>query len=479
MHKFGWKFQNSYQELPPILFEEATPKSFKAPKVLLFNELLAYSLGIETDWFNTHDATEFLSGAARPIGSQPIAQAYAGHQFGHFTLLGDGRAILLGEHQVTEDKTVDIQLKGCGPTPYSRRGDGLATLNSMLKEYIFGEAMHALGIPTSRSLGIVETGEWVMRERPYRGAILTRVASSHLRIGTFEFARLHSTDTLMALTDYAIKRHDPDLANDANRYLIFLERVIDRQAFLVAKWMSVGFVHGVMNTDNISIAGETIDYGPCAFIDEYDPRAVFSSIDRQGRYAYGNQPHIMHWNLCRFAETLLPLIHPDNIDESIKQVETVLTTFPHQYETYWQQFFSQKLGFDSTSHQINALIHDFLRIMQSEALDFTNTFHQLATGTLTNPSFKQWLNSWELELSRNNQTREIAQQRMQEVNPVITPRNHILESVIYEAGETGKLDSFHDLLAALRNPYSPTNRDHVLHSPKPSSIPRTVTYCGT
>ena len=479
MRTSGWEFQNTYQELPPILFEPTRPKQYRAPKALLLNESLAAKLGIDVGWFNTIDAVDVLSGNRLPEASKPIAQAYAGHQFGNFTILGDGRAILLGEHRTPTNQLVDIQLKGSGPTPYSRRGDGLATLNSMLKEYIFGESMHALGIPTSRCLSIIETGESVFRERPYRGAVLTRVASSHIRIGTFEFAHLHSADTVKALADYAIQRHDPDLINEECRYLQFLERVIDRQARLVAQWMSVGFVHGVMNTDNVSIAGETIDYGPCAFIDEYDPQAVFSSIDRQGRYAYGNQPRIIHWNLCRFAETLLPLINPENINEAIQQAETVLEKFPNLYQMYWQQFFAKKIGFDYVSEETNALVDQFLKIMQSERLDFTSTFDQLSTGTLSAPAFNPWIRNWETELSNKNLTAGMAQRQMRCVNPVITVRNHILESVIDEVGETGQMDSFQDLLVALRQPYSETNRVHGLYPPKPFEIPRTVTYCGT
>ena len=305
----GWNFDNSYARLPKSFFSGTNPTPVRSPKLITLNHQLAASLGLNAEALQSEDGVAVLAGNRIPEGASPLAQAYAGHQFGHFNMLGDGRAVLLGEQITPQGKRVDIQLKGPGRTPYSRGGDGRAALGPMLREYIISEAMHALGIPTTRSLAVVTTGEAVIRETELPGAILTRVAASHLRVGTFQYvAKWGTVEELRILADYTLKRHFPDVEADGNPYLSLLQEVIKRQAELIAKWQLVGFIHGVMNTDNMAISGETIDYGPCAFMDVYDPATVFSSIDRQGRYAYGNQPSIAGWNLARFAETLLPLL---------------------------------------------------------------------------------------------------------------------------------------------------------------------------
>ena len=330
----GWRFDNTYALLPDDLFVPTTPARVREPRVSILNHRLADELGLDLGTLSPEAAAALFAGQDLPAGSRPIAQAYAGHQFGHFTMLGDGRAILLGEHRTPSGRLVDIQLKGSGRTRFSRGGDGLAALGPMLREYVISEAIAALGIPTTRSLAVVTTGEPVYRESVRRGAILTRVAASHIRVGTFEYAARRDEKTLRALADYAIARHYPELVEAPQKYLEFFRAVADRQAALIARWQHVGFIHGVMNTDNMAISGETIDYGPCAFMNAYDPGTVFSSIDRGGRYAYGNQPRIAQWNLARFAETLLPLLDPDQ-EKAVAVAMEVLEDFPARFERYW------------------------------------------------------------------------------------------------------------------------------------------------
>ncbi|MCL9797606.1 YdiU family protein, partial [Frankia sp. AgKG'84/4] len=331
----GWNFDNSYARLPKSFFTSLNPTPVRSPKLIILNDSLAASLGLNAEALQSETGVAVLAGNQIPEGASPLAQAYAGHQFGHFNMLGDGRALLLGEQMTPLDERFDIQLKGPGRTPYSRGGDGRATLGPMLREYIISEAMHALGIPTTRSLAVVTTGEPVIRETALPGAILTRVAVSHLRVGTFQYAAKWGTvEELRILADYALKRHFPDIDTDENRYLPLLQEVIKRQAGLIAKWQLVGFIHGVMNTDNMTISGETIDYGPCAFMDEYDPATVFSSIDTGGRYAYGNQPNIGGWNLARFAEALLPLLHADQ-EQAVKLAQDAISEFPELYHHNW------------------------------------------------------------------------------------------------------------------------------------------------
>jgi len=478
MQRPGFIFQNTYQQLPEVLFEKSSAKPFASAKPLILNRDLAKDLHIDPDWLESEKAIQILSGGSVAEGSIPIAQAYAGHQFGHFTVLGDGRALLLGEHQVN-DRLMDIQLKGSGPTKFSRRGDGLATLAAMLKEYIFGEALHALNIPTTRSLGIMLTGELVRREGFQPGAVLTRVAASHIRVGTFEFARLESDETLKNLADYTIARHDPDLIGSDDCYLRFLERVIDRQASLVAKWMSVGFIHGVMNTDNVTISGQTIDFGPCAFMDHYDSEAVFSSIDLHGRYAYTNQPKIMHWNLCRLAEALIPLIDIRDENLAIEKAQAIINTFSERYEHYWQEALCKKLGFPKPSSEAVKLIQELLLQMDQHGADFTHTFNQLSRGNLPLPILDSWQQAWYKELLDQQIDLPKAYALMRQVNPVVIPRHHIIDKIMRDTESSLSNSELVELIEILRNPYSDQYLEHPLANPKPKDTPPTVTYCGT
>ena len=356
INKTGWHFDNSYARLPKSFYTSQNPTTVRSPKLIIFNNTLAKSLGLNIQALQSEEGTAVFAGNQIPEGASPLAQAYAGHQFGHFTMLGDGRALLIGEQISPQDERFDIQLKGSGRTSYSRGGDGRAALGPMLREYIISEAMYALGIPTTRSLAVVTTGESVMRETELAGAVLTRVAASHLRVGTFEYAAKWGTvEELQSLADYTISRHYPEIKDDENRYLSLLQEVIKRQASLIAKWQLVGFIHGVMNTDNVTISGETIDYGPCAFMDAYDPATVFSSIDRQGRYAYGNQPNIGGWNLARFAETLLPLLHADE-EQAVQMAQDAITEYIDLYQSNWLTGMRSKLGIFNEETEDKSLI---------------------------------------------------------------------------------------------------------------------------
>ena len=382
-NKIGWNFDNSYADLPEIYFTKMDPNPVKEPELVILNDTLATTLGLNADALKEEGIAVF-AGNEIPEGAMPLAQAYAGHQFGHFTMLGDGRAMLIGEQITPTRERFDIQLKGSGRTAYSRGGDGRAGLGPMLREYIISEAMHALGIPTTRSLAVVTTGETILRETMLPGAIVTRIAESHLRVGTFEFAIQWGTfDDLRRLADYAIKRHYPEIEADKNRYLSFLQAVIAQQAALIAKWQLVGFIHGVMNTDNMTISGETIDYGPCAFMDTYDPATVFSSIDVQGRYAYGNQPSIAGWNLARFAETLIPLLHEDE-EEAIKIGQDAMSGFHDHYQSNWLSGMRAKLGLFNEEKDDETLIDNLLTLMTKYKADYTNTFRALAFNNLEN-----------------------------------------------------------------------------------------------
>src|SRR5437763_3907476 len=392
----GWRFDNTYSELPGILFTPAEPAAFRAPRVAILNHRLADDLGLDLGVLRPEAAAALFAGQDFPAGARPIAQAYAGHQYGHFTMLGDGRAILLGEHRAPDGRLADIHLKGAGPTRYSRGGDGLAALGPMLREYVISEAMAALGIPTTRSLAVVTTGEPVYRESVRRGAVLTRVAASHVRVGTFEYlAARRDGPALRALADYAIGRHYPELADAPHKYLAFFRAVQDRQAALVARWQLVGFVHAVMNTDNVAVSGETIDYGPCAFMNAYDPETVFSSIDHAGRYAYGNQPRIAHWNLARFAEALLPLLDPDQ-EKAVASATEALGEFPTRFDGYWLAGMRDKLGLRTEEAGDAGLVRELLDWMQKSRADFTNTFRDLSADEppggdrYHDPDFRAW-----------------------------------------------------------------------------------------
>ncbi|WP_085508172.1 protein adenylyltransferase SelO [Thalassobacillus devorans] len=485
-HKeIGWNFENSYARLPKPFFEQVKPETVPSPKPVIINKSLAATLGLNGDSLETEEGVKVLAGNHVPDQAEPIAQAYAGHQFGHFTMLGDGRAVLLGEQITPSEKRLDIQLKGSGRTPFSRRGDGRATLGPMLREYIISEAMHALGVPTNRSLAVVTTGESVIRETPLPGAILTRVAASHLRVGTFEYARrLDDIEKLQELADYAIERHFPEIELNEDRYLAFYEEVVRRQAKLIANWQLIGFIHGVMNTDNMTISGETIDYGPCAFMDEYDPATVFSSIDVQGRYAYQNQPAIGQWNLARLAEALLPLIHEDQ-DHAVELAQEILGHYQEFYHNYWLAGMRKKLGIQNEEEKDEKLIEDLLDIMKNHRADFTNTFRLLTLGkpedTAMNesPEFKQWYERWQHRLDRQDLSKTSAYQEMKKVNPAIIPRNHRVEEALEAAVQNSDYSVTERLLEVLSDPYaySPEQEEYTT-LPAPSRLPYR-TYCGT
>lgn len=480
----GFNLENTYSSLPEMFFTKKGPSHVKAPSLVKLNNSLAKELGLNIDALKSSDGVEILSGNKIPEGSIPLAQAYAGHQFGHFTLLGDGRALLLGEHITPKGERVDIQLKGSGRTPYSRGGDGKAALGPMLREYIISEAMHALNIPTTRSLAVTKTGEAVIRETYLKGAVLTRIASSHIRVGTFQYARNWGTvEDVKKLADYTLKRHYKEIENEENPYLSLLKGVIKRQAELIAKWQLVGFIHGVMNTDNMTISGETIDYGPCAFMDSYDPETVFSSIDINGRYAYKNQPNMAVWNLARFAETLLPLLSTDK-DEAIKLAEDELSDFSEIFENNWISGMRAKLGIFNEEASDEELIKNLLSIMQKYKADYTNTFRSLTLGDLdnteifTSEEFKEWYKMWQERLSRQDESNELSKKLMKSSNPAVIPRNHRVEEAL-EAAENGDYSVMDKLLDVLISPFDYSKeQEEYAKLPKPSSC-RYKTYCGT
>ncbi|WP_031513791.1 protein adenylyltransferase SelO [Desulfofalx alkaliphila] len=479
----GWNLEHTYAQLPGMFYSKLNPVAVPAPKLVILNHSLAKSLGLNSQVLQREDGVAVLAGNRLPKGAIPLAQAYAGHQFGYFTMLGDGRAILLGEQITPSGERFDIQLKGSGKTPYSRGGDGRAALGPMLREYIISEAMHGLGIATGRSLAVVTTGETVIRQTRQPGAVLTRVAASHLRIGTFEYAaRWGTVEDLRALADYTLKRHFPEADHTDNPYLYLLGEVIKRQASLVAKWQLVGFIHGVMNTDNVTLSGETIDYGPCAFMDTYHPDTVFSSIDRQGRYAYGNQPIIAQWNLARFAETLLPLID-DNQAEAVKLAQGAHSDFAKLYHSNWLAGMRAKLGIFNEESKDESLIQQLLDLMQRYGADFTNTFRAL---TLDRPGdaplfdsaeFKQWYQLWQARLGRQQQSKEAVHQLMRKSNPAVIPRNHRVEDAL-AAAEKGDYSVMRRLLAVLSDPYRYSAEQDQYSTPPPKNQ-RYVTFCGT
>ncbi|WP_028550264.1 protein adenylyltransferase SelO [Paenibacillus sp. UNC451MF] len=485
MVETGWNFDNSYARLPETMFTKLNPTPVSSPNLIILNGPLAAYLGLNVQALQSNAGLAVLAGNQIPEGALPLAQAYAGHQFGHFTILGDGRALLLGEHITPSGERVDIQFKGSGRTPYSRGGDGRAAIGPMLREYIISEAMYGLGIPTTRSLAVVSTGESIIRETEQPGAILTRVAASHIRVGTFQYAANRGTEQdLRALADYTLHRHFPEVEVDENRYLSLLQAVIKRQAALIAKWQLVGFIHGVMNTDNMAISGETIDYGPCAFMDAYDPATVFSSIDVHGRYAYGNQPQIAMWNLARFAETLLPLLHV-NEEQAIKLAEDALSEFALLFQRNWLGGMRAKLGIFNEEPQDESLIEDLLGMMQKHHADYTNTFLAL---TFDKPEdmvfygttgFTQWHELWLARLGRQDESRASSHQLMQSSNPALIPRNHRVEEALEAAVKQADYSVMERLLDVLSNPYahSPEQADYSV-LPAQSGRPY-QTYCGT
>lgn len=477
-HVSGWNLQNSYKKLSPGLFTETKPQRASDPEMVQWNKEVAESLGINKEWLQSDEGMKVLAGNQLPEGSEPIAQSYAGHQFGHFNRLGDGRAILLGEQVMVNGDLVDIQLKGAGRTPYSRGGDGRAALGPMLREYLISEAMHGLGIPTTRSLAVVETGDDIARETLLPGAILTRVAASHIRVGTFQFAATFTKpEELQALADYTIERHYPELLKEDHPYVALLRKVIEVQAGLIAKWQAVGFIHGVMNTDNMTISGETIDYGPCAFMDTYDPATVFSSIDVQGRYAYGNQPYMAGWNLARFAESLIPLLH-DETEEAVKIAQEEIGEYNRIYIHKWTGEMRAKLGLFTAEESDKALIHDLLEIMKEQGADYTNTFIALTFRTLDQPAFKEWIARWQERLKRQEASEAEVEQLMKNHNPAVIPRNYYVEKALTAAVNKGDYHLFEELLAVLAHPYA-----HTAEQEKYKEVPvqddNYQTYCGT
>lgn len=479
----GWRFDNTYSRLPEALFAPATPAAVREPRVAILNHRLAEQLGLNLSSLAPAAAAALFAGQILPAGSRPIAQAYAGHQYGGFTMLGDGRAILLGEHRIPSGRLVDIQFKGSGRTPFSRRGDGRAALGPMLREYIISEAMAALGIPTTRSLAVVTTGEPVYRTVAQRGAILTRVAASHIRVGTFEYAARRDEPTWKALADYTIDRHYAELSDAPHKYREFFRAVADRQASLVARWQNVGFIHGVMNTDNVAISGETIDYGPCAFMNAYDPATVYSSIDHGGRYSYGNQPHIMQWNLARLAETLLPLFDPD-LEQSIAFAKEVLTDFLARFERYWLAGMRDKLGLTTEQPDDLDLVTSLLEGMHSTGADFTQTFRKLSRDNPDGITPKcdvqlaEWTARWHERIQREGESPAAARTRMRNVNPAVIPRNHRVEEALAAAEERDDLSPLHRLVDVLSSPFDERS-EFARYEEPPADESGYRTFCGT
>jgi uncharacterized protein YdiU (UPF0061 family) len=486
-------FQNTYAALPANFFARVAPTPVASPRLIKLNRPLAVHLGLDPDVLDSPEGADILSGKRLPDGAEPIAMAYAGHQFGHFVpQLGDGRAILLGEVIDKDGVRRDIQLKGSGPTPFSRRGDGRAALGPVLREYIVSEAMFALGIPTTRSLAAVTSGESVMRETVLPGAVLTRVAASHIRVGTFQyFAARQDTDAVRRLADHVIARHYPQLAGTDNPYHTLLEAVVGRQASLVARWLLVGFIHGVMNTDNTSISGETIDYGPCAFLDHYDPAQVFSSIDEMGRYAYANQPRIALWNLTRLAECLLPLLSDDQ-EKAIAEAQEILAGFPEQFSAAYQAGLRGKIGLFTSRDGDEALVQDLLDAMAQARADFTNTFRRLGDAALdavnearvrslfADPAaIDEWTLRWRARIAAEPQSAAARQAAMHAVNPAVIPRNHRIEAVIVAAVASDDTAPFEELIRVLAKPFEERPEFADYANPPKADERVCQTFCGT
>jgi serine/tyrosine/threonine adenylyltransferase len=490
---FHFPFDNSYARLPDRFFARVTPTPVAAPKLVRLNRELAVELGLDPDWLASPEGVEILAGRRVPQGAEPIAMAYAGHQFGQFVpQLGDGRAILLGEVVGRDGVRRDIQLKGSGPTPYSRRGDGRAALGPVLREYLVSEAMAALGVPTTRTLAAVLTGEAVARETFLPGGVLTRVASSHIRVGTFEFFAARSdSDGVRLLADHVIARHYPQAAAADRPYRALLDEVIARQAELVAQWLLIGFIHGVMNTDNMSVAGETIDYGPCAFMDAYDPATVFSSIDAYGRYAYGNQPRIALWNLARLAEALLPLLGARE-DEALADAQAALAAFAPRIDAAYQSGLRRKIGLFSERDDDRTLAQGLLDTMAKNQADFTLTFRRLSEAAADSAgdanlralfadasAYDAWATRWRERLSREPQDGAARRAAMRAVNPAFIPRNHRVEAVIDAAVARNDFGPFEELLSVVTKPYE-DQPDFAHYADPPAPHERVLqTFCGT
>ena len=483
MNKINWNFNNTYFNLSEPFREKINPTPVKKPEIILLNNDLSKLLSLDFSKMSNSELSNVFSGNLLPSGSNSIAQAYAGHQFGHFTMLGDGRAILLGEHVSQSNKKYDIQFKGSGKTAFSRNGDGRAALGPMLREYIISEAMNALKIPTTRSLAVVKTGELIQREKALQGAILTRVASSHIRVGTFQYiAARQKDDELKTLLDYTIDRHYPEIKNSNNQALDLLNRLIEKQCDLVVDWMRVGFIHGVMNTDNMTVSGETIDYGPCAFMDTYDPKTVFSSIDQNGRYAYCNQPGITKWNLARFAECLIPFFEKDQ-KKAIQIATETINDFDKKYEEKWMNMMRGKLGLSGLDNNDKSLILDLLTWMHEKKADYTNTFCHLMNfdpkkeKIFEDSKFIVWKKRWKERLLKNDNNQIKSIELMKNNNPLVIPRNHKIEEAL-EAAELNDMEPINKILEILKNPYD--KQSEIIDYQYPSkSSEKYQTFCGT
>ncbi|GAN68371.1 protein adenylyltransferase SelO [Acetobacter orleanensis] len=485
----SFSLRQTYSQLPDHFYASAVLTPVAAPRLIKLNGPLAQSLGLDVDWLSGPDGLAMLSGSCMPQGVQPVALAYAGHQFGHFVpQLGDGRALLLGDVTDASGQVREIQLKGSGRTAYSRRGDGRAALGPVLREYVVSEAMAALGVPTTRALAAVITGEQVMRETPLPGAVIARVASSHIRVGTFQFfAARQDLTGLRALADFAIARHYPDVAQAPAPYLALLERVIAAQADLVAQWMLKGFIHGVMNTDNMAISGETIDYGPCAFMEQYDPTTVFSFIDERGRYAYGNQPSMALWDLTRLAEALLPLLAEDE-EQAVPVAQDALGAFEGRFQATYLAGFRAKLGLKTEQADDTDLFRSLLETMQETQADFTQTFRALSSeGAISGENvpellaaFGPWLARWRQRLAGEEEGTVSARvAAMQKVNPAFIPRNHLVEAMIRAAVDEGDFSKFEALLAVCTRPYDDQPGKEAYARPAQPSERVRHTFCGT
>ena len=484
INKIGWRFDNTYANLPESMLSKQEPIPVKSPKIVILNRNLAAELGLNFINIDEDTLSSLFSGNLLPNGSEAISQAYAGHQFGHFTILGDGRAIILGEHLNKKNKRFDIQFKGSGKTPYSRNGDGRAALAPMLREYLISEAMYHLGIPTTRSLAVVKTGETVIREKPLTGAILTRVAESHIRVGTFQYASISKDeDNLKTILNYSIDRHYPQIKNSKNPAIELLDIVIEKQIKLVTEWMRVGFIHGVMNTDNMTISGETIDYGPCAFMDIYNPETVFSSIDHQGRYAYFNQPIITKWNLARFAESLIPLIN-ENKEKAISIATERINNFDNKYKIYWFKMMKKKIGLFGNEPNDEKIIESLLKWMFVNKADYTNTFCFLMKENIKdneiykNETFLGWQKEWQQRLKYNSKSFDESLKMMKEMNPIVIPRNEKVEEALTAANNNG-FDKFNKLLKVLSAPYKNQYGIEDYQETSKNINGKYQTFCGT
>ena len=479
----NWNFDNSYSLLPESFREIIKPVKVSNPELILLNEKLAKKLDLNFSKTSKTELAALFAGNLLPKNSNSIAQAYAGHQFGHFTMLGDGRAVLIGEHLSKNKDRYDIQFKGSGKTAFSRNGDGRAALAPMLREYIISESMHHLNIPTTRSLAVVKTGEEVIREMPLNGAVLTRVASSHIRVGTFQYiAARNKKAELKTLFNYVINRHFPSIKDSSTSAIDLLKTILDKQIDLVVNWMRVGFIHGVMNTDNMSISGETIDYGPCAFMDNYDPKTVFSSIDKLGRYAYCNQPIITKWNLSRLAECLIPLIN-EKQDIAIQTATEIINTFEKKYEEKWLNMMRNKLGLSGKNEKDKFLILDLLTWMHNKKMDYTNTFCFLMGEKIqknknyNDKDFENWKFRWSERLKINNNSSEKYLKLMRSVNPLVIPRNHKVEEALSAANQNN-FKPLHKLLEILNYPYN-KNKENFEYQIPSKLKEKYQTFCGT